>query len=71
MGVNVSGHGGFALRIRDNGKLFQPTAANGNGRGVANIRSRANLIGAKVKWKPDKEGSNVFTLKLESGQAEV
>ena len=65
MSVNVKGPDGFLMRIRDDGRLFQPVAAKGDGRGVANIRSRASLIGAKVKWKPDKEEWNVFTLKLE------
>ena len=69
MSVKTSGSSGFAVTIRDNGKLFQPAAANGTGRGVANIRSRANLIGAKVKWKVDKEGWNAFTMTLEGSQA--
>ena len=69
MRVKTSGPNGFAVTIRDNGKLFQPAAANGTGRGVANIRSRANLIGAKVKWKIDKEGWNAFTMTLEGSQA--
>lgn len=69
MSVNPSGPGGFIMKIRDNGKLFRPAAVNGDGRGVANIRSRASLIGAKIKWKPDKEGWNEFRLKLESSEA--
>jgi signal transduction histidine kinase len=71
MNVTVSGPDGFVMRIRDNGRLFQPAGVNGHGRGVANIRSRASLIGAKVKWKPDREGWNLFTLKIESVQTKV
>jgi signal transduction histidine kinase/ligand-binding sensor domain-containing protein len=67
MTVSTSETRSFLMSIRDDGELFQPAATNGNGRGVANIRSRASLIGAVVKWKPDREGWNVFTLKLESG----
>jgi len=67
MTVSTSETRSFLMSIRDDGKLFQPAATNGNGRGVANIRSRSSLIGAVVKWKPDREGWNVFTLKLESG----
>jgi signal transduction histidine kinase len=64
MVVNVTTPGRFRLLIRDDGKLFKPSVSNGSGRGVANIRSRANLIGAKVKWKADERGGNLFALTL-------
>lgn len=64
MSVDVTKPRGFRLLIRDDGKLFKPTGSNGSGRGVANIRSRANLIGAKVKWKADERGGNLFALTL-------
>ena len=54
----------FLLIISDNGKLFQPDGAVGKGRGVANIRSRANLIGGKVAWKERGKGGNTFSLRI-------
>ena len=64
--VRIPEPGGLVLSIVDDGKLFQPAGTNGSGRGVANIRSRASLIGARVRWKADDQGRNVFTLKLAS-----
>jgi len=54
----------FDLRISDNGTAFQPDGAMGKGRGIANIRSRANLIGGKVGWKDRSKGGNIFLLRI-------
>jgi signal transduction histidine kinase/ligand-binding sensor domain-containing protein len=41
----------LVIVIEDNGIGFDGMSANLTGHGIANIRSRANLIGAQVKWK--------------------
>jgi signal transduction histidine kinase len=53
----------FLLKILDDGTAFEPNA-NGSGRGISNIRSRANLINAKVAWKHRRSGGNAFTLRV-------
>ena len=54
--------GQFNLTISDNGTTFQPDGAVGKGRGIANIRSRANLVGGRIEWKEQSSDGNVFTL---------
>ena len=56
--------GQFNLTIGDNGTAFEPDGAMGKGRGIANIRSRANLVGGRVGWKKRAAGGNVFTLRI-------
>jgi signal transduction histidine kinase/ligand-binding sensor domain-containing protein len=65
MNVEASESGEFGLTIRDNGDVFQPDGAV-KGRGIANIRSRANLINGKVNWKESRRGGNVFSLRVTS-----
>jgi signal transduction histidine kinase len=55
----------FNLTISDDGTAFEPDGAVGKGRGIANIRSRANLIGGRVGWKERSNGGNVFTLRID------
>ncbi len=55
---------GFRLTIADNGKPFEPDDSNGNGRGIANIRSRANIINARIAWSERPEGGNLFSLAI-------
>jgi signal transduction histidine kinase len=63
--MNVAAPDGqFNLTISDNGTTFQPDGAMGKGRGIANIRSRANLVGGRVGWKEPTSGGNVFTLRI-------
>ena len=64
MNVESNDAGEFALTIRDNGKLFQPDRAQ-KGRGISNIKSRANLINGKVAWKESRRGGNVFSLRID------
>jgi signal transduction histidine kinase len=52
----------FDLTITDNGTAFEPDGSMGKGRGIANIRSRANLVGGRVSWEEQSAGGNVFTL---------
>ena len=63
--MNVAAPDGlFDLTISDNGTTFEPDGAVGKGRGIANIRSRANLLGGRVGWKERVGGGNVFTLRV-------
>ncbi len=64
LNVDVSAEGRFLMTIRDNGERFQPGKAAGNGRGIANIRSRAGLINAKIGWTAHPEGGNLFSLRV-------
>jgi signal transduction histidine kinase len=41
----------LVIEIRDDGVGFDGAVINKTGHGIANIRSRANLIGAKAEWK--------------------
>ena len=65
MHVEIEPEGAFVLSIRDNGRSFQPDGKLRTGRGVSNIRSRANLINGRVSWKESRRGGNVFSLRLE------
>lgn len=64
MAVETPEHGQFSLIVRDNGKAFQPNGSSGNGRGIPNIKSRANLINAKIAWKERRDGGNIFSLSM-------
>jgi signal transduction histidine kinase len=64
MDIELSDDEQFLLTIRDNGKTFQPDASSTKGRGIANIRSRANLINAKISWETHHEGGNIFSLEI-------
>lgn len=68
MDVEATNGSDFALTIRDNGELFEPDGSQ-KGRGIANIRSRANLINGKVAWKESRRGGNLFSLRVDSDSA--
>jgi NarL family two-component system sensor histidine kinase LiaS len=51
MSVKTEGVGTLRIEIADDGVGFDGTKPNKTGHGVANIRSRANLIGARVEWR--------------------
>lgn len=52
------------LLLWDDGRGFDPSAAPGAGRGLANIRYRADLIGAAVEWLPREGGGTCLTVRL-------
>ncbi|HEX6126362.1 MAG TPA: two-component regulator propeller domain-containing protein, partial [Pyrinomonadaceae bacterium] len=62
--------GDVVLTVRDNGTTFQPDGTP-NGRGISNIRARANLINGRVAWKESKDGGNVFSLRVGGGNGSV
>jgi len=54
---------GFELQIADDGRGFERQDVKVGGRGLANIRARANMIGAHVDWNVSDGGGTVFILK--------
>jgi signal transduction histidine kinase len=64
MSVDVSSGERFALTISDNGRYFRPADAIGVGRGISNIRSRANIINAEIRWAKRPAGGNIFSLEI-------
>jgi signal transduction histidine kinase len=55
--------GRLLIRIWDDGRGFDPDAA-GAGHGLANIRYRADLIGAAVRWSARDEGGTEVLVQL-------
>lgn len=51
------------LTVKDNGASFEPSG-NGGGRGIANIKARASLIGARATWQRGRSGGNAFSLTI-------
>jgi signal transduction histidine kinase len=51
MEVRAQNPADLVIEIRDDGVGFDGAIINKTGHGIANIRSRANLIGAKTEWK--------------------
>jgi len=64
MRVDVSADAKLELKISDDGSPFQPNGTSHSGRGISNIRSRANIIGAVIGWTAGREGGNIFTLAI-------
>jgi signal transduction histidine kinase len=57
MSVRAAGQRDLLIELRDDGSGFNADAlTNVTGHGIANIRSRANLIGAQVEWQAAKPG---------------
>jgi signal transduction histidine kinase/ligand-binding sensor domain-containing protein len=70
MTVEVISNGDFVLQLKDNGRDFDPGKQNNlQGRGLANMRARASLIGAEISWEKSPEGGTVFTLQLKRAGA--
>jgi signal transduction histidine kinase/ligand-binding sensor domain-containing protein len=63
MTIEISPESEFVLTITDDGKSFNPDAIVTKNRGVANIKSRAALINAKIAWENLDDGRNTFRLK--------
>jgi signal transduction histidine kinase len=54
----------FVMLIRDNGTTFRPEEISSKGRGVANIKARASMIGATADWAERRGGGNRFLLRI-------
>lgn len=62
--MKISDEENFKLTIENNGKSFSPDFENmPKGRGLSNIKSRAELIEAEISWQNSEEGKTVFVLK--------
>jgi signal transduction histidine kinase len=70
MTVSASAPGDFLLQIADDGRQFDHDAQTSTGRGLANMRARASLIGAELAWNRIAGGGTLFSLKLK-GSAEA
>jgi signal transduction histidine kinase len=67
MTVSASPRGDFLLQLKDDGRNFDPGAQkNLEGRGLANMRARASLIGAEISWEKLDGGGTLFTLQLKT-----
>ncbi|HKX82662.1 MAG TPA: hypothetical protein VJL58_00450, partial [Pyrinomonadaceae bacterium] len=53
----------FFLAIKDNGSAFDAERAEYAGRGIANIKARASMIGATANWEAESHG-NRFLLRI-------
>ena len=61
--VSCDSEGRWVIRLEDNGRGFDAAARSvSNGRGLANIRSRASLIEAEVEWGAQAGGGTVFSV---------
>jgi len=56
MEVRAENSTDLVIEVRDDGVGFDGARINKTGHGIANIRSRANLIGAKAEWKNARPG---------------
>ncbi|HEX8639291.1 MAG TPA: hypothetical protein VF692_14570, partial [Pyrinomonadaceae bacterium] len=65
MKIEISPENEFVLTIADDGAFFNPSEIATKNRGVANIKSRAALINAKIGWEKSTDDGNVFRLKKE------
>jgi signal transduction histidine kinase len=68
VGVNTSD--ALELTITDDGCEFDPTQEKRkDGRGLANMRARASLIDAEIKWERQDAGGTIFILQLKRAGA--
>ena len=67
MFVDAETDGDFKLSLEDNGREFDLLQKGGSGRGLANMRARAALIDAQIKWSRRDGGGTVFTLAKKAG----
>ena len=63
--VSVENDDQLVIAVIDDGIGLSATPDNPTGHGIANIRSRANLIGAEVTWLDTRQGSH-FEVRKES-----
>ena len=54
----------FVMLVSDNGSAFGPEDVTSAGRGIANIKARASMIGATINWEKRHESGNRFSLRV-------
>lgn len=64
--IGIENEHELMIEVRDDGIGLDATPENPTGHGIGNIRSRANLIGADVKWLPVNRGSHFVVRKPEA-----
>ncbi|HEY9232210.1 MAG TPA: hypothetical protein VIS78_08685, partial [Blastocatellia bacterium] len=70
--ARIDAEGALLIELTDDGCGFAASRTNGKaGRGLANIRSRASLIDAEVRWTPRAEGGTRFTLRKAISHAAI
>ena len=63
VGMRITDGEIFRLTIENDGKPFLPDFANlPKGRGISNIKSRAELIEAEIFWENSPDGRTIFSL---------
>ncbi|MEK7723403.1 MAG: hypothetical protein AAB336_03575, partial [Acidobacteriota bacterium] len=61
--MKISDEEGFKMIIENDGKSFSPDFENlPKGRGISNIKSRAELIEAEISWENNEDAKTIFTL---------
>ncbi len=67
--VSLSTVGELILTIEDNGREFDPQDKGARtSRGLMNIRARASLVEAEVRWSKSPDGGTLFTLRKTNAQ---
>ena len=64
MSATISSANVFELQVADDGRGFDANEAKNSGRGVSNIRARANMIGGDAEWSGRDGGGTGFVLRL-------
>ena len=64
MNIEISAENEFVLSIADDGTFFDPAAIVSKGRGIANIKSRAALINARIFWRENSPHGTIFQLHI-------
>jgi signal transduction histidine kinase len=69
LSVATETSGDLIIELEDDGRGFDGSKLGKAGRGLANIRSRASLIEARVNWSVRPEGGTLFTLRKRAAPA--
>ena len=71
MAVTSPAEGDFVLQLEDNGRAFDLNHNNAEGRGLANMRARAGLIDAQIRWQQRDGGGTIFKLTRQTVSTET
>ena len=62
--AEIDARGAFVFTLTDDGRTFSPDAPHAQGRGLANLQARADLIAARVSWTAAPQGGTIFRLRV-------